>query len=123
MIEFVPGLRALPRRWVEARRTRRERRHSRTEWASRDAIFFASITARACEAMLWAVIFAIETFGNVLVSLTIAHEYGSLAKTLLLTIGGVSLLISIGCIGMAISAQREWRTAIVRRAARTDEHL
>jgi len=80
MIEFVPGLRLLPRRWTETRNTRRELRNSRVEWASQDAIFFASIAAQASESMLWAVLLAIGTFGNVFGSFTLSAEYGSFLK-------------------------------------------
>src|SRR5437879_8328663 len=61
--EFLPG-------WAEARDRRRQERESRIEWASRDAIFFAAIAARASYSMSWGVLGLIGSAGSSLGSRT-----------------------------------------------------
>jgi hypothetical protein len=68
--------------------------------------------------MLWAVLLAIGTFGNVLGSFTLSAEYGSFLKAPLLAVGGITLVGAVVQIGTAVRYQREWREAVERRDAR-----
>ena len=73
---------------------------------------------QSSESMLWAVLLAIGTFGNVLGSFTLSAEYGSFLKAPPLAVRGIALVGAVAYIGTVVRYQREWREVVARRDAR-----
>ena len=109
--EFLPG-------WAEARDRRRQERESRSEWASRDAVFFAAIAARASYSMSWGVLGLIGSAGSSLGSRTFSAVQDIFFVVPLLAAAGVSLLAGLAFVLKAARLQVELWEAAVRRAGR-----
>lgn len=122
LIEFIPGLRPIPRWWIEAREARREQRHQRVAWASRDAVFFAAVAARATYSMAWSVLYTIGAFGNFLASRGLSADHDNVLRMSLLATAGLCVLAGSVAVVKAACFQRELWEAATRRTRVTGEH-
>lgn len=119
MIELAPGLRALPRRWAQARQTRQEQRNSRIEWACRDVIFFTAIAARVSYWMFWTALFLIGAFGNALASRIFFTDQERFFKASLLAAAVICFFAGLATVVTAARSEKELWEAVVRRTVRT----